>query len=191
MEKHMMPYRRHQRSSNSARLTVAILLIGLFLSFAFGGFNLIIFFIFLAIALFAGSLSTLNPRRMYNGLIGAMWMIILALFFVTHAWHLFVIGIFITTLMLAFARPILASLLNQVPFTLFRQQQRHYYQPSQALLPPLPPQLPYQPYDQGYRASSSTSETYQESEQLSPYFSPATQDYEQPQAQYPQQMPPM
>jgi hypothetical protein len=190
-----MPYRRR---STSGGLAVAIILIGLFLSFAFGGFNLIIFFVFLALAIFIGSLRTLNPRRIYGGLIGAMWMIILALFFVTHFWPLFLIGAAITALMGALVRPILASLLGLGLFSLFnnQQQQSPYYQPTrQPYTPPnnqpyyQPSQQTYQPYEQGYQASPPPAETYQEGGQQYPYPSSA-QDYEQPQAQYPQQMPP-
>jgi hypothetical protein len=193
----MMPYRRR---STSGRLTSAIVLIGLFLSIAFGGFNLIIFFVFLAIAIFVGSLSTLDPRRMYSGLIGAMWMIILALFFVTNFWPLFLVGAAISALMGAFARPIMASLLGLGLFSLFnnQQQQPPYYQPPQQ--PSTPPgnqpyyqpsqQQPYQPYEQGYQASSPPAGAYQEGGQQYPYPSQSAQDYEQPQAQYPQQMPP-
>lgn len=192
----MMPYRRRSASKG---LTAAIILIGLFLSIATGGFNPIIFFVFLAIAIFVGSLSTLNPRRIYGGLIGAVWMIILALFLITHFWPLFLIGAVFSALMGALARPIMASLLGLGLFSMFnnQQQQPPYYQPpQQPYTPPnnqpyyQPSQQSYQPYGQGYQAPSPQARAYQEGGQQYPYPSPSTQDYEQPQAQYPQQMPP-
>lgn len=192
----MMPYRRR---SATGGLTAAIILIGLFLSFAMGGFNLIIFFTFLAIAIFVGSLGTLNPGRIYGGLIGAMWMIILALFFATHFWPLFLVGAVLSALMGALARPIIASLLGLGLFNMFnnQQQQPPYYQPpQQPSTPPgnqpyyQPPQQPYQPYEQGYQTPTPPAGTYQEGGQQYPYPSQSAQDYEQPQAQYPQQMPP-
>ena len=191
-----MPYRRR---SASGGVTAAIVLIGLFLLFVFG-FNMITFFVFLAIAIFIGSLGTLNPRRIYGGLIGAMWMIILALFFATHFqfWPLLLIGIALSALMRAFARPIIASLLGLGLFNMFNKQQQQppYYQPpQQPYTPPgnqyyQPPQQPYQPYEQGYQAPTPPAGTYQEGGQQYPYPSQSAQDYEQPQAQYPQQMPP-
>jgi energy-coupling factor transporter transmembrane protein EcfT len=193
----MMPYRR--RRSASGGLTAAIVLIGLFLSFVFG-FNIITFFVFLAIAIFVGSLGTLNPRRIYGGLIGAMWMIILALFFATHFWPLFLLGAILSALMGSLARPIIAALLGLGLFNMFnnQQQQPPYYQPpQQSYTPPgsqqpyyQPPQQPYQPYEQGYQAPTPPAGSYQEGGQQYPYPPQSAQDYEQPQAQYPQQMPP-
>lgn len=191
----MIPYRRH---SASRGLTATIILIGLFLSFAFGGFNPITFFVFLAIAIFVGTLGTLNPRKIYGGLIGAMWMIIIALFFITHFWPLFLAGAAISALMGTLARPILASLLGLGLFSLFNNQQQPPYchPPQQPYTLPnsqqyhQPSQQPCQPYEQGYQASPPPAGTYQEGGQQYPCPSPSAQDYEQPQAQYPQQMPP-
>src|SRR5437879_3747317 len=104
----MMPYKSR---SATGGLTAAIVLIGLFLAITFEPFNLIIFFVFLAIAIFVGSLGSLHPGRIYGGLIGAMWMIILALFFATHFWPLLLVGAVLSALMGTFARPIIASLL--------------------------------------------------------------------------------
>jgi hypothetical protein len=192
----MMPYRRR---STTGGLTAAIILIGLFLAITFGSFNLTIFFVFLAIAIFVGSLGTSNPRRIYGGLIGAMWMIILALFFATNFWPLFLVGAALSALMGALARPIIASLLSLGLFSMFnnQQQQPPYYQPpQQPYTPPnnqsyyQPSQQSYRPYEQGYQAPAPPAETYQEGGQQNPYPSQSAQDYEQPQAQYPQQMPP-
>jgi Zn-dependent protease with chaperone function len=195
-----MPYRRR---SATGGLTAAIVLIGLFLAITIGGggFNLTIFFVFLAIAIFVGSLGTLNPRRTYGGLIGAMWMIILALFFATHFWPLFLLGVVLSTVMGALSRQIIASLLGLGLFNMLnnQQQQPPYYQPpQQPYTPPnnqpyyQPPQQPYQPYEQGYQAPAPPPppDTYQEGGQQHPYPAQSDQDYEQPQAQYPQQMPP-
>jgi hypothetical protein len=67
-----------------------------------------------------------------------------------------------------------------------------YYQPPvQAYQPPTQPYQPsyqqedYQPYEQGYQPSATP---YQANGQQS---TSSYEDYEQPQAQYPEQMPPM
>src|SRR5579859_2870633 len=66
------------------------------------------------------------------------------------------------------------------------QQAQPYYQPTYQQ-PPVPQ---YQPYAQGYQA---TPETYREGAQSDPEPKSPSQyeQYEQPQAQYPEQMPPM
>jgi len=73
-------------------LSGAIILMGIFLPIAFGGFNLPIFFIALAASIFVGSLASGSPRSVYGSLYGALWMLILALFFITGSWIWFVIG---------------------------------------------------------------------------------------------------
>ena len=140
-----MRYRNPVRSITGG-LSGAIVLLGLALSFAFGGFNLVIFFIALAFAVFIGSL---NPRGVSGGLIGAMWMIMLALFFATGSWLWFLVGVALSAIISAFIRPLTAFLLGLGIFGLAaanQQSQQPYYQPS-------PNQQPYppQPYQQGYQ----------------------------------------
>jgi len=171
-------------------LSGAIILIGIVLALAFGGFNLVIFFIALAVAIFVGSLGSLNPGRIYGGIIGAMWMIILALFFLTHFWLLFLIGAALSAILGALVRPLMALLLGMGIFGLAstaQQTQQPYYQPPQQ------PQQPYyqpQPYQQGYQPTPQ-AEAYQEGGQQYQYPPQQQgQQYEQPQAQYPQELPP-
>jgi hypothetical protein len=163
---------------------IAILGVALAFVFGFGGFNLPVFFVALAFSILVGSLATLNPRRIYGALYGFFWMLILALFFITHSWIVFLIGAAISVILSSLARPLLAMLLGLGIFGAVnmanQQPQQPYYQPPQ----------PQQPYQQGY----PPQETYQEGEQQyqSPprYQQPAQPQYEQPQAQYPQEMPP-
>ena len=184
-----MRYRNPVRGVTNG-LSTAIILIGVVLALAFGGFNLVIFFIALAAAIFVGTLGTLNPNRIYGSLIGAMWMIILALFFLTHFWEVFIIGAILSALLGALARPLIALLLGMGIFGLASAAQRSqqtYYQPPQQ------PQQPYyqpQPYQQGYQPTPQP-EGYQEGGQQYQY--PQQQQasqYEQPQSQYPQELPP-
>ena len=167
-----------------------IVLIGLALAFALGGFNLPIFFVALAFASLVGSLGSGNPHGLYGGIQGFFWLLILALFFATgFNWIWFLVGAGISAILGALARPIIANLGGLALFGMTRPQQQPqqpYYQPPQQ---PYTPQQPaYQPYQEGYHQP----ETYQEGGQLHQY--PQTpqqsQQYEQPQAQYPQEMPP-
>ncbi len=180
-------------------ISTAIILLGLALSFAFGGFNLPIFFVALAFAILVGSLGTFNPRGVYGGFMGFIWMLMLALFFVTGSWVWFIVGAAISALLGALVRPILAGLLGVGLFSAFANQQRppQYYQPPQQ--PYQPTQQPYQPYQQGYQTPQEEA-GYQEGErqhqypptptQNAPQYQPYTNQADQPQAQYPQQMPP-
>ncbi len=175
-----------------------IVLVGLVFAFIGGGFNLPIFFFFIAISIVVGSLGSLNPRAIYGSLIGAMWMLILALFFITHWWVVFLIGAALSAFMGVLMRPIialltgmglfgLASMMNNQPP---QQPQQPYYQPQQPNYQP-PTQDPpssYTPYQQGYQPPPSPP-TYQEGGQPHQYSETPAQ-YDQPQAQYPQQMPP-
>lgn len=186
-----MSYRNPMRSI-AGGLSGAIVLLGLALSFAFGGFNLVIFFIALAFAVLIGSFSSLNPRGVSGGLIGAMWMIMLALFFATGSWLWFLVGAALSAIISAFIRPLTAFLLGLGIFGLASTNQ----QPQQPYYSPTSNQQPYpsqpQQYQQGYQPTPQ-AESYQEGGQQYSYpgqQQPPQQQYEQPQAQYPQEMPP-
>ena len=185
-----MSYRNPMRSVTGG-LSGGILLLGLALSFAFGGFNLVIFFIALAFTTLIGSFSSRNPRGVSGGLIGAMWMIMLALFFATGSWLWFLVGAALSAIISAFIRPLTAFLLGLGTFGLAstdQQPQQPYYQPT-----PNQQSYPSQPqqYQQGYQPTPQT-EGYQEGGQRYSYPGQQApqQQYEQPQAQYPQEMPP-
>lgn len=183
-----MRYRNPVRGVTNG-LSAAIVLIGVGLALTFGSFNLVIFFITLAIAIFVGSLGTLNPQRVYGGLIGAMWMIILALFFATGFWQVFILGAALSALLGALGRPLIALLLGMGIFGLASSAQRPqqtYYQPPQQ------PQQPYyqpQPYQQGYQPTPQAEEHHEGSQQY-PYPQQQALQYEEPQSQYPQELPP-
>jgi hypothetical protein len=190
-----MRYRNPARRITNS-LSAVIILIGVGLALTFGSFNLVIFFIALAVAIFVGSLGTLNPNRIYGGLVGAMWMIILALFFATNLWQLFIVGAALSILLGALARPLIALLLGAGIFGLAsaaRPQQTYYQPPQQPYYqPPQQPEQPYyqpQPYQQGYQPTPQP-EGYQEGGQQYQYPQQQPSQYEQPQSQYPQELPP-
>ncbi len=175
---------------------LAILAVALAFVFGYGSFNLPVFFVVLAFSILVGSLATLNPRRIYGALYGFFWMLILALFFITGSWIVFLLGAAISVILGSLARPLLAMLLGIGIFgatnMVNQPPQQPYYQP-----PPQQPQQPYQPY-QPYQGGYTPQETYQEGgqqQQYPPqsqaqYQQPGQPQYEQPQAQYPQEMPP-
>ncbi|GAC1360251.1 MAG: hypothetical protein NVS2B12_09260 [Ktedonobacteraceae bacterium] len=184
---------RRARRSSTGGLTAAIILIGLVFAFSFHGFNLPIFFVALALAIFVGSIGTLNPRRIYGGIIGAMWMLILALYFITHLWVLFLVGAAISVLLGTFLRAIVAWIIASGVFGLSAQttppQPQQYYTPASA---PPQPLRPEQTYQQGYQPSPipQQPETYKEGDRQYYYPPQSSEQYERPQTQYPQQLPP-
>jgi len=188
------------RQSITRSISAAIILLGLVLIFSFGYFSLPIFFIVLAFATFIGALGRPNLRSIYGSMVGFFWMLILALFFLTHSWLWFLVGAIMSVVLGSLMRPILAVLLGIGLFrVLTNQQSQPPYQPPQQPYPPYQPP-PYQPYQQGYQPPAQPPEAYQEEGEQ--YYYPAAssqQDYqypsyssqaEMPQAQYPQEMPP-
>ena len=178
---------QNNRSSIAGGLAGGIVLIGLALAFAFGGFNLPIFFVALAFASLIGSMSSRNPQGIYGGIQGFFWLLALAVFFITGSWIVFLLAAGISAILGTLARPIMSGLATTAFFG-SQQRPQQYYQPPQQ--PYQPPQQPYQTYQEGYRTPEPQTETYQEGGQQYPYPSQSSQQYEQPQAEYPQQIPP-
>lgn len=182
---------RRTGRSPAGGLASAITLIGLVLAFTIHPFNLPIFFVAIALATFIGALGTLNLRRIYGAIYSSMWMLILALFFLTYSWIWFLVGAAISALLGAFLKSIVAWFLAAGAFGLSAQtpplQQQPYYTPP-------PTVQPQQEYQQGYQATPAPPpETYREGEKQY-YYPPqpqqSSQQYDSPQSQYPQQMPP-
>jgi len=131
-------------------------------------------------------------RRRSRGIYGFPWLLFFIIFFNLHSlpWILMplvTVG-FVFLIIKAFMATGVSG--NSAPNRMAAQQP--YYQPSQpAYQPPQEPSYqPYQPYQQGYQ--QTPREVYQEGGQQYQYpASEAYDQYEQPQAQYPEQMPPM
>lgn len=194
-----MRYRNRYRSP-ARRLAGLIFLVFLFIAFFTGGsgegFFLPLLFVGLAFATLIGSFATFNPRGVYGGMQGFIWMLGLALCFAVGFWPWILIPIILSGLLGILLRPIMGLLLGMGIFgaaNMTNQQQPMYQPPYQPYQPPVPPyqppaqQEPYQAYGQGYQSVPEPSpETYREGGQQYPY----PQSYEQPQAQYPQELPP-
>lgn len=183
--------------------TAAILIAGIIGTFAFGGFNLPIFFATLAFFILFSAISTGKPGALYGGYSGFVWMFALAMFFTLNpfwnsAWIIFPIAV----VLMGAIRPLVTSLiagltsLGVYSQPVQRPPQQAYYQPPQ----PAPQQPYYQPpqqpaYQQGYQQQPANN-IYQEGGQSYPYppqAAPAAEErYSQPQSQYPpQQLPPI
>jgi hypothetical protein len=175
-----MRYRNPLRAA-----TGGIFLIGLAIAIALGnqlGGNwfIAIFFITLACTSFIGSLN-FNRRGFYGGSYGFVWLLAIALSIITGSWLWFLVA--------AGASAILGSLWRPMMRGSFSPQQPYYqqsYQPTNEQPPA------YQPYEQGYQPPTQQPPAYQEDGMPHPYPPQQSQEpqYEQPQVQYPQEMPP-
>jgi hypothetical protein len=185
---------QNNRNSVNGGMVGGIVLVGIVLAFAFGGFNLFIFFTALAFASLVGSANRRNPQGMYGGIQGFVWLLALAFFFATGEWTWFLLAIVISAVLGSMTQPILRWLGTTTFFSMPQQTPppQQYYQPPQQYYQP--PQQAYQPppsppaYQEGYRPPAPAAETYEEAGQQYQY--PSSSQYEQPQAQYPQEMPP-
>ena len=173
----------------------------LFLALAFfvghGGILFLpILMVGLAISSLIGSFASLNPRRAYAGIQSFIWFIGLAFCFLFGFFPLILVVVAVSAILGALMRPLIAALMGMGFMTMASaftsQPQQPYQQPYQPAQPYQPPyQQPEAPYQQGYQppvTPQPASETYQEGGR--PYQYPAAQPYDQPQSQYPQEMPP-
>jgi hypothetical protein len=124
-----------------------------------------------------------NGRRRMRGIYGFPWLLFVIILFNFHSlpW------IIMTFIVMGFVFLIIKAFMTTSNAATNGMRSQQTYQPYQQPTPIYQP--PYQPYEQGYQAPP---EAYQEAEQQSDYPVSETYDqYEQPQAQYPEQMPPM
>jgi hypothetical protein len=140
-----------------------------------------------------------GPWRGYRrrgGLFGIPWMLFFVFMFFAHspgAWLIGLLLVVVITIVLTrvFSGNSFNGMNGQQPGQTYYQpgtqsDQQPYYQPPTA--------QPYQPYGQGYQPPVQSQEGYKGS--ASQYQPPVQNDpyqgeYEQPQTQYPEQMPPM
>jgi hypothetical protein len=127
-------------------------------------------------------------NRRPRGIYGFPWWLFFIFFFNFHSIAWFVISIGIIVMVSLLIRAATSSGSNAGARS-SQMQQTPYYQPKQQYYqPPAQTQQPYQSYEQGYQPAR---ETYNEGNQQYQYPEAAEYDqYEQPQAQYPEEMPP-
>lgn len=143
-----------------------------------------------------------NNNRRRGGLsYGFPWLFICFFWIAPHFWWAFVVFALAAFLVMAVRRsdPNRFKWSQQQPY-----QSNLYYTPSQQqpqanqyYTPPQQPQQPYyEPYEGGYRTEERAVD---EQRNAGVYYAPAPeqrqedpyQDYDQPKAEYPQQLPPM
>jgi hypothetical protein len=167
------------RRSIANRVAGGIALFGLILAFTTGsgGPNVPIFFVALALAALIGSLGTPNRASVLGGLHAFVWLLVVAIFISTGSGHIFFLGIVASLLLSIFGRAMFAQHRQSNPAAHHRPP-TSYYQPSNRA----PEEPQYRGYEQGYQPSTTSEQPAQPL--------PPSDQYEQPQAQYPQQMPP-
>lgn len=165
------------RRSNANRIAAGIVILGLVLvvTTGSGGLNVPIFFVALAFASLVGSLGTPNRASILGGMHAFIWLLVFAGFISTGSGHVFFLGIIASLLLGIFGRALFAHRIQNNP-GMRNRPATPYYQPSNKV----PEEPLYRGYEQGYQSSAS--------QPAQP--PPASDQYDQPQAQYPQQMPP-
>ncbi len=134
-----------------------------------------------------------GPRWGRRGIMGFPFMLFFIIFLVTHSFSGFMVGIAVLVVLAIIFRAALPGMFsgwntrNTMPP--YQPPQQPYQQPYQPYQPTDQPYQPeYEPYQQGYQ-SAPPPPVYQAPEQQ---YQPPQQNYEeQPQAEYPQEMPPM
>lgn len=194
-------YRRQMRRgyrTSLGGLAGGAFFIGLALAFALSGWfggDGFLFFLFagLAFSSLLGSASTLNPRGLYGGLLGFVWLMGLAILFVIGFWPWILVLVGISAILGSLIGPITAGLMGMGMYASMQnnQPQQQYQQPYQQQYPPEqpPPDSQYEPYQQGYQPPQPAPGAYQEGGQQYQYPQPK-QEFDQPQKQYPQELPP-
>ncbi len=138
-----------------------------------------------------------NPRRKRD-FFGFPWWMIFIFFWVAppHFWWMFISVGFVVFIIFMIARS--SNLqgwmrnqqqynppVNQTPY------QQPYYQPSRPPQSAEAPQAPYSQYQQGYQYQPPAEESLNNEGPYQTSSEPLQEEYDQPKAEYPQQMPPM
>src|SRR6266700_1680471 len=118
-----------------------------------------------------------------GGIFGLLVLLFLLLYLFSHIWVWLVMGLIALVIVGAILRMVRAGTnYQQPPFV-------NYQQPPQPYQPYMGPQPQNQTYEQGYAGPPPSQDPYAEGNQQ--YYYPPQVSDEQPQAQYPEQMPPM
>jgi len=142
----------------------------------------------------------MNARGLYGGIQGFVWMFGLGVLFLIGFWPWILVLIGISAILGSLIVPITTGLLGLGIFaaTQANQPPQPYqqYQPDQPppgyqqYPPDQQPYQPYQPYQEGYQPPQSAPGAYQGDGQQYQYPPQPKQEYDQPQVQYPQEIPP-
>ncbi|GCE28826.1 hypothetical protein KDA_43100 [Dictyobacter alpinus] len=163
-----------------------IFLIGLALAIIIGhNLFLPIFFVTLAFTSLFASGELDNPQARFGSLSGFVWLLTLALCFLTGQWALILLGIGATIILRAYQNPIndrMRSWTNNPPPPTYQAPPpTAYYQPPS-------PQAPERSYNEGYPPAEPVRPAEQPPVASDPY---AAEQYDRPQTNYPVQPPPI
>jgi hypothetical protein len=175
-------------AANSFAWTIVV--IGVILAFSFG-LNLQVLFVAFAIASLVGSFGTPNPKSVLGGLHAFTWLLAVAFFIASGSWTWLLVGGLVSILLGFLGRPIATFLYTMASDTSYVAPPNAYQPPPQPVQPEMSsPEAYYRPYQEGYQETPEhPMERKSSNEEAQTAVSPA-QQYDQPQAQYPQQMPP-
>lgn len=200
--------RRYYRGTLGS-MSGGIFLIALAIAFALAGsigwhLFLPILFVGLAFCALLGSASSFNPRGLYGGLQGFVWLLGLALCFLVGFWPWILVVIGVSSILGALYVPLTTGVLGAGLFAAMQgnQQPQQPYQPYPQYPQSQPPypqgQQPYQSYQQGYQPEQQPG-SYVEGGQQHQYppggqygqEGQPKQEYDQPETQNPpQELPP-
>lgn len=183
--------RRYYRNSMGG-LAGGFFFIGLAIAIALsstigGNWFLPVFFAGLAFCALIGSATSMNPRGLYGGVQGFVWLMGLAFCFLFGFWPWILVVIGLSCILGALYVPLVTGVLGAGIFAAMQNQhqQSQPYQPYQNPNQPYPSgEEPYQQYEQGYQPNQPDQPDQQPAPQ-------PKQEYDQEQTQYPpQEMPP-
>lgn len=134
-------------------------------------------------------------RRRGRGGFGIPFVFPFIILVFSHSFGAFLSTLVLTALIFLIVNAVRASQTNNSGPTVVdmtqqwqQRQQTPYYQPPTPIYQPPAQQPYYRSYEQGY---APAEETKASTEQPAAQMPGSYEDYEQPQAQYPEQMPPM
>lgn len=193
---------RHAWRSITGGMAAIYVLLGLALAFMYqnGDFFLPIFLFALAFSTLTATLGPLKFKHMFNGMQGALWLVALGLSFLPSmgGFIWIFVALAITILLHAVLKPFVQSIVAALRGTRYPPvpAARPTRVPPAAAWPvhtppptyymPSTPPPAYQPYERGYQPAKPGSEARAEE----PVYPTYIQSYEQPQASYPQPLPP-
>lgn len=176
----------HARKSAANSVASCIIILGLIASLVWGGFNASVLLIAVALAMLVRSLGTPGWKSLEGGLRWFAGILMLAIALVTGQWLWLLLGGVFATLLVSLFKLIGEMFMKpksvQRPNTTNPSPAQYYQPPVPAS--PVPDESIYPAYEEGYQ-SVSASISQRDAEILQP-----VDGYDQPQAQYPQMLPP-
>jgi hypothetical protein len=191
-------YRSNPWRKSLSGMSGGVFMIGLAIAFVTGAW-LPVLLITIGVTSLLGAASSGNANGVYGGLHCFIWLAGLGICFAFGFWPWILVVVGLSSILGAMRNAIMEAIVG-VGFGMAsnaKQSQQVYYQPAQnvSYTPPAhEAESEYQPYQEGYQPAPQPTGSNQEGQQLYPYPSQTqsaqSPEYEEPQAQYPQELPP-